>query len=99
MRIAIFSQDQERTVKSVKLSLESHGIEALVLGNKPIPKDIDYVIVTGGDRGVRNYFHHDLDSSVPVLGINEFESSGYLAQIDLKEFPTILNRLKKMTLQ
>ncbi len=95
MRVAIFSQDQERTVKSVKLSLESHGIESFLLGNKQLSKDVDYVIVTGGDRGVRNYFHHDLNSAVPVLGINEFESSGYLAQIDLKEFPTFLNRLKK----
>ncbi|OLD31139.1 MAG: sugar kinase, partial [Thaumarchaeota archaeon 13_1_40CM_2_39_7] len=32
---------------------------------------------------------------MPVLGINEFESSGYLAQTDLKEFPTYLNRLRK----
>ncbi len=95
MRVAIFSQDQERTVKSVKLSLESHGIESFLLGSKPLSKDVDYVIVTGGDRGVRKYFHNDLNSTVPVLGINEFESSGYLAQIDLKEFPTFLNRLKK----
>src|SRR5207245_10111246 len=94
MRVGIFSQDQERTVKSVKLSLESHGIESFLLGNKQVP-NLDYVVVTGGDRGVRNYFHHELNSAVPVLGINEFESSGYLAQIDLKEFPTILNRLKK----
>jgi len=95
MRVAIFSQNQERTVKSVKLSLESHSIESFLLGNKSLPKDVDYVLVTGGDKGVRNYFHHDLNSIVPVLGINEFESSGYLAQIDLKEFPTFLNRLKK----
>jgi NAD+ kinase len=46
MRVAIFSQDQERTVKSVKLSLESHGIESFLLGSKQLSKDVDYVIVT-----------------------------------------------------
>ena len=95
MKVAIYSQDQDQTVKSVKLSLESHGVESFNLGNKPLGKDVDYVIVTGGDRGVRAYFHRFTNSTIPILGINEFETSGYLAQTDLKEFPTYLNRLKK----
>ena len=95
MKVAIYSQDQEQTVKSVKMSLESHGIESVNLGNKILGKEVDYVIVAGGDRGVRTYFHRFTDSTIPVLGINEFESSGYLAQTDLKEFPTYLNRLRK----
>lgn len=96
MKIAISNHDSsDHTVKSVKLSLESHGIESYFIGNKPLVKDVDCVIVTGGDRGVRNYFHRVLNSEVPVLGINEYESSGYLAQIDLKEFPSFLNRLQK----
>lgn len=94
MKVAIYSQDHEHTVKSVRASLESHGIESVNLGKKPLGKDIEYVIVTGGDRGVRKYFHH-YNSAVPVLGINEFESSGFLAQTDLKQFPIYLNRLKK----
>ena len=95
MKVAIYSQDQDQTVKSVKQSLESHGIESNILTNKTFGKEIDYVIVTGGDRGVRSYFHRFINSTIPVLGINEFESSGYLAQTDLKEFPIYLNRLKK----
>ena len=95
MKVAIYSQDQEQTVKSVKTSLASHGIESVNLGNKILGKDVDYVIVAGGDRGVRTYFHRFTDSTIPVLGINEFESSGYLAQTDLKEFPHYLNRLRK----
>ena len=95
MKVAIFSQDHEQAVKSLKLSLESHGIESVPLGKKPLGKDIDYVIVTGGDRGVRTYFHHFTNSTIPVLGINEYESSGFLAQTDLKQFPLYLNRLKK----
>jgi len=95
VKVAIYSQDQEQTVKSVKLSLENQGIDAVYLGNKQLAKDVDYVIVTGGDRGVRTYFHRFTNSTIPVLGINEFESSGYLAQTDLKEFVAYLNRLKK----
>src|SRR5574340_1474871 len=95
MKVAIFSQDQDQTVKSVKTTLATHGIESLSLTNKPIGKDVDYVIVTGGDRGVRTFFHRFNNTEIPVLGINEFESSGYLAQTDLKEFSTYLNRLKK----
>ena len=95
MKVAIYSQDQEQTVKSVRLSLENQGIDSVYLGNKQLPKDVDYVIVTGGDRGVRTYFHRFTNSTIPVLGINEFESSGYLAQTDLKEFVAYLNRLKK----
>ena len=95
MKVAIYSQDQEQTVKSVKLSLENQGIDTVYLGNKQLPNDVDYVIVTGGDRGVRTYFHRFTNSTIPVLGINEFESSGYLAQTDLKEFVAYLNRLKK----
>ncbi len=95
MKVAVYSRDHEQAVKSLKLSLESHGIEFVNIGKKPIGKDIDYVIVTGGDRGVRTYFHHFTNSTIPVLGINEYESSGFLAQTDLKQFPNYLNRLKK----
>jgi NAD+ kinase len=49
----------------------------------------------GGDKGVRNYFHRTFDSTSPVLGINEGESSGFLAQIELREFSSYVNILKK----
>ena len=44
---------------------------------------------------MRNYFHKISDTDIPVLGISEAESSGFLAQIDLKEFANYLQRLKK----
>ena len=95
MRIALSTQDQnDQAIKSVRTYLEGHGIDSHLLGSKPVGKDVDCVIVTGGDRGVRNYFHRVLDSVTPVLGINESESSGFLAQIDLKEFSSFVNRLK-----
>ena len=95
MRIAISSQEpNDQAVKSVRAFLEGHGISSYLLGNKTAVKDTDYVIVTGGDKGVRHYFHNVLDSETPVLGINESESSGFLAQIDLKEFSSFVKRLK-----
>ncbi len=62
-----------------------NGIESFSI-SKSKNKQMDYVIVLGGDKGVRNYFHRTFDSTLPILGINEGESSGFLAQIDLKEF-------------
>ena len=55
----------------------------------------DLVIVLGGDRGVRNYFHHTLDIDTPVLGVSESESSGFLSQIELRDLRLYLSRLKK----
>ena len=95
MRVAISSPEpDDHVVKSVKAFLEGHEISSYFLGNKTTTKDTDFVIVTGGDKGVRHYFHNVLDSETPVLGINESESSGFLAQIDLKEFSSFVKRLK-----
>jgi len=81
-------------VKTIKTVLDDYGLQSRYVGYKP-QKDLDCVIVTGGDRGVRNYFHKTQDAQVPVLGVGESESSGFLAQIDLKEFSSIVNRIKK----
>ncbi len=84
----------EIAVKTIKTVLDNYGVASLYVGNKP-RKDIDYVIVTGGDRGVRNYFHKTQDSQIPILGVSESEASGFLAQVDLKEFSSYANRIKK----
>lgn len=94
MRIAISSEEPDQAVKSVKAILDERGVDSYFLGNKSPAKDTDCVVVTGGDKGVRHYFHNILDSEIPVIGINESESSGFLAQIDLKEFSSFVNRLK-----
>jgi NAD+ kinase len=84
----------ETAIKSIKKELEIVGINAISLNVKSKAKNLDCVLVLGGDRGVRNYFHSNLDSKIPVLGISESESNGFLAQIDLKEFSSYVNRLK-----
>ena len=81
-------------VKTIKTVLDDYGLQSTYVGYKA-RKDLDCIIVTGGDRGVRNYFHKTLDAQVPVLGVGESESNGFLAQIDLKEFSSIVNRIKK----
>lgn len=81
-------------VKTIKTVLDDYGIQSSYVGYKP-KKELDCVIVTGGDRGVRNYFHRTLDAQIPVLGVGESESSGFLAQIDQKEFSSFVNRIKK----
>ena len=81
-------------VKTIKTVLEDYGLQSTYIGYKA-RKDLDCIIVTGGDRGVRNYFHKTQDAQIPVLGVGESESSGFLAQIDLKEFSSIVNRIKK----
>ena len=80
---------------NLKKILDDSGIEHFQIGSKSKIKKLDCIIVLGGDRGVRNYFHRTFDATIPVLGINESESNGFLAQIDLKEFPSYINRLKK----
>jgi NAD+ kinase len=85
----------ESASKMIKKELDDRGITSFYISSKSKPKDIDCIIVLGGDRGVRNYFHKNPDSTIPVFGISESESSGFLAQIDLKEFSAYVNRLKK----
>ncbi len=87
MKIGIFDAGLAGSgAKSIKDELDSLGIDSFYLNPRSKSKTCDCIIVLGGDRGVRNYFHGSYDSDIPVLGINESESSGFLAQIDLKEF-------------
>lgn len=81
-------------VKTLKTILDDHGLSSTYVGYKS-RKDIDCILVTGGDRGVRNYFHKTQDPQIPILGVSESESSGFLAQVDLKEFASYINRIKK----
>ena len=95
MQIGIFDSGiSESAIKSIKNELDNDGITYFLINPRSKPKPADCIIVLGGDRGVRNYFRGSFDSSIPVLGIGESESSGFLAQIDLKEFSSYLNRLK-----
>ncbi len=85
----------DSSVKSLKKILDDYEIKSFQITPKSKTKPCDCILVLGGDRGVRNYFHRVIDSSIPVLGISEAESSGFLAQVDLREFASYVKRLKK----
>lgn len=96
MQIGIYGKGlTDSSVKTIKKILEDVDIQTVILSSKGKQKPVDCILVLGGDRGVRNYFHRTYDSTTPVMGISEAESSGFLAQIDLKEFSTYVKRLKK----
>jgi len=95
MQIGIYgSGTTSNAAKYVKKILDDAGIKSFAI-TKSKSKPADCVIVLGGDKGVRNYFHLTFDSTLPILGISEGETSGFLAQIDLKEFASYVNILKK----
>ena len=96
MRIGIAGiQTTELLAKSIKETLSDAGFESFYFKNNSKATLADLIIVLGGDRGVRNYFHRTLDLDTPVLGISESESNGFLAQIELRELSSNLNRIKK----
>jgi NAD+ kinase len=95
VQVGIYSFGTTSTAtKTIKSILDMNGIDSFSI-SKSKNKQMDYVIVLGGDKGVRNYFHRTFDSTLPILGINEGESSGFLAQIDLKEFSSYASLFKK----
>ena len=96
MRIGISSiQTTDLVAKSIEETLTDAGFESFYFKNNSEATLADLVIVLGGDRGVRNYLHSTIDVDTPVLGISESESNGVLAQIELKELPFYLKRIKK----
>ena len=95
MQIGIYSsQLTETAAKTIKKILDDSDIKSFSL-TKSKGKQADCIIVLGGDKGVRNYFHRTFDATLPILGISEGEASGFLAQIDLKEFRAYVDILKK----
>ncbi len=95
MQIGIYgSETTDTAAKTIKKILDESGIQSFTI-TKSKSKQSDCVIVLGGDKGVRNYFHRTFDTVSPVLGISEGEASGFLAQIDLREFHSYVNVLKK----
>ncbi len=95
MKVSIRCSDYSHTsLKFLKQILLDCGIDYTINGNLH-NKSIDCVLILGDDKAVRNYFHNPIDSNVPVLGINESEESGFLSQIEFKEFISYVDRIKK----
>lgn len=96
MRIGIYSSGaSESAIQGIRKVLDASGIASSVVGPRSKAKRADCILVLGGDKGVRSYFHRTFDSTTPVVGVSEGESGGFLAQVDYREFPDYVSGLKR----
>ena len=59
-----------------------------------IPRTLKCLMVPGGDKGVRKYYLDTDAPSIPVLGVSEGETGGLLAQVDVKDIQSHIERLQ-----
>ena len=98
MRVGIYgaSTAPAAAVRRVKEALGESGIEAVAVSARGGPRaPVEFIVAMGGDRGVRSYFHGVTEPPAPVLGVSEAESSGFLAQVDVRELGSYAGRLRR----
>jgi NAD+ kinase len=99
MKIALAGVDARdgALLSQVKKTLDSLNVDTQLMknGDYKFAKEVDLVLLAGGDRSILNYFHKVESYSAPVLGIYESDSTGFLAQIDVKDLEIVTSRLKK----
>lgn len=98
MKVALSGVDSRdgALLTKVKKTLESLNVNTQIMKDDyRTAKEVDLVMVAGGDRGILDYFHKvDTDSS-PVLGIYETDSTGFLAQLEVRDLESAISRLKR----
>ncbi|MGH9954963.1 MAG: NAD(+)/NADH kinase, partial [Nitrososphaeraceae archaeon] len=85
-------------LSKVKKTLESLTVKTQIMKDDDdyrTAKEVDLVMVAGGDRGILDYFHKIEYDSAPVLGIYETDSTGFLAQLDVRELESATSQLKR----
>jgi len=99
MKIAISAADSRDNalLSQMKETLESLNIsmEMMKDSNHKLANEVDLVLAAGGDRGILDYFHKVVTDSAPVLGVYESDSTGFLAQLDVRDLESAALRLKK----
>jgi NAD+ kinase len=99
MKIALSSADSTdgTLLSQMKKTLDSLNIDTQVMkdGNYKLAKEVDLILVAGGDRGILDYFHKVVTDSAPVLGVYESDSTGFLAQLEVRDLESVTSRLKK----
>src|SRR5947209_7459784 len=99
MKIAISAADSRDNplLDQMKKTLESLNInmEMMKDSNHKLANEVDLVLADGGDRGILDYFHKVVTDSAPVLGVYESDSTGFLAQLDVRDLESVALRLKK----
>ena len=84
MQIGIYgSGTSEIASKTIKKILSDSNIESFTL-TKSKKKHADCIIVLGGDKGVRNYFHGTFDSTSPVLIEDSADKNSYYVIMPMK---------------
>jgi len=85
-------------LSKIKKRLESLNVKTQVMKDNNdyhTAKEVDLVLVAGGDRGILDYFHRVTTDSAPVLGISETEATGFLAQLEVRDLEFATSRLKR----
>jgi NAD+ kinase len=99
MKVALSGIDMRdgALLSKVKKTLESLIVKTQIMmdGDYHTAKEVDLVMVAGGDRGILDYFHKIEYDSPPVLGIYETDSTGFLAQLDVRELESATSQLKR----
>ncbi|MGH9878577.1 MAG: NAD(+)/NADH kinase, partial [Nitrososphaerales archaeon] len=99
MKVALSGVDSRdgAFLSKVKKTLESLGVQTQIMKDSEFhtARQVDMVLVAGGDRGILDYFHKVVTDSAPVLGIYETDATGFLAQIDVRDLESAIGRLKR----
>jgi NAD+ kinase len=84
-------------LSKIKTTLESLSVKTQVMKDNEYhtAKEVDLVLVAGGDRGILDYFHRVTTDSAPVVGISETEATGFLAQLEVRDLEFATSRLKR----
>jgi len=84
-------------LSKAKKTLESLSVKTQIMKENEYhaAKEVDLVLVAGGDRGILDYFHKVVTDSAPVLGIYETDSTGFLAQLDVRDLEFATGHLKR----
>lgn len=99
MKVALSGVDSRdgAFLLKVKKTLESLGVQSHIMKDSEYQtaRQVDLVLVAGGDRGILDYFHKVVTDSAPVLGIYETDATGFLAQIDVRDLASAIGRVKR----
>lgn len=89
MKVAIssLSSRDDSLLGNIKRILDDEYIDSEIIKrtDKITTSNVDMVITAGGDRAILDYSHYVKEFSVPVLGVYESDSTGFLGQIDVSD--------------
>lgn len=98
MKVALSGVDLRdgALLSKVKKMLDSLNVKTQIMKDDyQTAREVDLVMVAGGDRGILDYFHKVDTDSAPVLGIYETDSTGFLAQLEVRDLESATARLKR----